>query len=79
MGGKVTVNRTKWYLLEFRRDKVEIWRLANKEAEIFLQTPEGSKKIEQLPQSEALRILGFWIALNGYSIQQKGMRRESTF
>ena len=45
-GGKFSVTKTKWYLLEFKWDKAGKWRLYDNEADIFLQNPSGPQKIE---------------------------------
>ena len=47
--GKVCVNKTKWYLLEFKWDATGKWSLADNKAGLFLNPPDGLQKIERLP------------------------------
>ena len=47
--GKVSVNKTKWYLLEFKWDANGKWSLDNHKAGLFLNPPDGLHKIERLP------------------------------
>ena len=51
--GKVGVNKTKWYLLEFKWDATGKWSLADNKAGLFLNPPDGLQKIERLPPSQA--------------------------
>ena len=39
--GKVCVNKTKWYLLEFKWDAAGKWSLADNKAGLFLNPPDG--------------------------------------
>ena len=43
--GKVSVNKTKWYLLEFKWDATGKWSLADNKAGLFLNPPDGLQKI----------------------------------
>ena len=47
--GKVSVNKTKWYLLEFKWDATGKWSPADNKAGLFLNPPDGLQKIERLP------------------------------
>ena len=51
--GKVSVNKTKWHLLEFKWDATGKWILADNKAGLFLNPPDGLQKIEHLPPSQA--------------------------
>ena len=51
--GKVCVNKTKWYLLEFKWDATGKWSLADNKACLFLNPPDGLQKIECLSPSQA--------------------------
>ena len=53
MGGQVSTAKDKWYLLEFKWDKVGKWRQDDNEAYLFIQTPTGPQKVERLPPSGA--------------------------
>ena len=57
MGGQVSALKTKWYLLDFSWDKAGNWWLADNEADLFLQTPEGPHKIERLNPFDASIII----------------------
>ena len=39
--GKVSVNKTKWYLLELKWDATRKWSLAHNKAGLFLNPPDG--------------------------------------
>ena len=60
-GGQVSVKKTKWYLLDFKWDKLRNWRVDNNNADLFIQIPKAPQKIERLTPSEASIILGVWI------------------
>ena len=60
--GKVSVNKTKWYLLEFKWDATEKWSLVDNKSSMFLNPPDGLQKIERLPPTQASIILYVWIA-----------------
>ena len=47
--GKVSVNKTKWYLFEFKWDATVKWSRDNNKAGLFLNPPYGLQKIERLP------------------------------
>ena len=51
--GKVCVNETKWYLLEYKWDATGKWSLADNKAGLFLNPPDGLQKIARLPPSQA--------------------------
>ena len=51
MGGKVSVMKTKWHLLELKWEKLGKWWLSDNEADLFLQSTLGPQKIERLPPS----------------------------
>ena len=63
--GTVSVNKTKWYLLEFKWDSTGKWSLADNKADMFLNPPDGLQKIECLPPSQASIILCVWIVPDG--------------
>ena len=46
--GKVCVNKTKWYLLEFKWDATGKWSLADNKSGLFLNPHDGLQKIERL-------------------------------
>ena len=50
--GKVYVNKTKWYLLEFKWDATGKWSIADNVAGLFLNPLDGLQKIERLPPSQ---------------------------
>ena len=43
--GKFSVDKTKWYLLEFKWDATGKWSLADNKAGLFLNPPDGLQKI----------------------------------
>ena len=45
-GGEVSVQKNKWYLLDFTWDPEGKWHLASNKAHISLQTQEGEQPIE---------------------------------
>ena len=51
--GKVSVNKTKWYLLELKWDANGKWSLADNKACLFLNPTDGLKQIERLTPSQA--------------------------
>ena len=57
-------------MLEFIWDAIGKWRLADSEAKLSLNSSKVTQKIELLSPYHAFRILGVWIAPNGYSINQ---------
>ena len=63
--GKVSINKIKWYLLEFKLDATGKWSLADNKAGLFLNPPDGLQKIERLPPSQASLIFCVWIAPDG--------------
>ena len=64
------VRKKKWYLLKFKWDSTGKWRLAKNEAGMFMNTSEGTQKIERLSSFQSLRILGVWIDPDGPSNKQ---------
>ena len=76
--GKVSVNKTKWYLLEFKWDATGKWSLADNKAGLFLNPPDGLQKIERLPPSQASIILCVWIAPDGSLTEQTNQLRTIT-
>ena len=42
---KVSVNKIKWYLLEFKWDATGKWSLADNKAGLFLNPPDGIQKL----------------------------------
>ena len=50
---KVSVNKTKWYLIEFKWDATRKLSLADNKAGLFLNPPDDIKKIERLPPYQA--------------------------
>ena len=61
-GGHISVKNIKWYLLEFKWYRYGKWRLSENKADIFLNTPEGTQKIERLPPFQSSIIIGVWIS-----------------
>ena len=47
--GKVSVNKTKWYLLEFKWDATVKWSLDDNKAGLFLNPPDGLQKLNASP------------------------------
>ena len=76
--GKVSVNKNKCYLLEFKWYATGKCSLANNKAGLFLNPPDSPQKIEQLPQSQASIILCVCIAPDGSLTENTNQLREST-
>ena len=73
---QVSVSKIKWHLLDFKWDSTGQCRLAENQADLFLDTPEGPQKIERLPPYQSSRILGVWISPNGSSNEQTKQLKE---
>ena len=43
-GIQVSINKTKWYLLEFKWDATGEWSLADNKADLFLNPHDGQQK-----------------------------------
>ena len=76
--GKVRVNKTKWYLLEFKWDATGKWSLADTKAGLFVNPPDGLQKIERLPPSQASIIICVWIVPDGSWTEQTNQLRAIT-
>ena len=76
--GKVSVNKTKWYLLELKLDATGKWILADNKTGMFLNPPHGLQKIERLPPSQSSIILCVWISPDGSLTEQTNQLREIT-
>ena len=70
--------KKKWYLLKFKWDSTGKWRLAKNEAGMFMNTSEGTQKIERLSSFQSLRILGVWIVPGGSPNKQITQLRSIT-
>ena len=64
-GGQVSVQKTRWYLLDFNCNPEVKWHLEKNNSHLSLKTQEGDKHIEILTPSQASRILGVWISPKG--------------
>ena len=49
--GKVSVKKTKCYLIEYKWDATRKWNLADNKSGLFVRPPDGLQKIERLPPS----------------------------
>ena len=76
--GKVSVKKTKWYLLEFKWYATGKWSLANNKASLFLNPPGGLQKIECLPPYQSPIILCVWIAPDVSLTEQTNQLRAIT-
>ena len=75
---QVSVQKTKWYLLEFAWDLALKWHLVKNKAYLSLETHEGYQQIERLPPSQASRILGVWISPDGSSHEKRIRLHQTT-
>ena len=57
IGGQISQDKTKWYLLEFIWDSAGKWRLADNGAHISLTTQYKTQDTKRLPHYINLRIL----------------------
>ena len=53
--GKVSFNKTKLYLFEFKWDATGKWSLANDKSGLFLNPPDGLKKLNASPNPKPNR------------------------
>ena len=66
-GVQVSAEKTKWYLMDFKRDPEGKWSLSDKEAKLTPPSQDGGKEIERLFPKQSSRILGVWISPDGFS------------
>ena len=71
-------SKNSWYLMEFEWDQHGKWKLVNNEAELYINTKEGRRKINWLPTETASRILGVWLTPNGCNKRQVEELKKTT-